>query len=425
MKVALVIPVFNRISYLRQCLDSLQKLTYFPDTIILANDGSTDKDIPAELKRFADATGIAKIIDSTINSGVQRTLHLAIESAISSGHEMIINLDSDAIVKPHFISELLRLYEIGQGKQIVSGFNTHHSYNPVLAQLDGYCIKNYANGINMCFGKELFYKYIKPSFQKSINWDNMTSMIGQADNHKFIISTPSLVQHIGTVSSMGHNDHVDFAQDFKQMSLPNVTLLGINSAHTGNINRAADISQKDIEFGAVNIINETNIPGGYNENWAKMHSRFMIRDLVHNFKTSHVLTIRPDGYVLNWRKWDQTWLDYDYIGATWSYKDNMNVGNGGFSLRSHKLCAAVSELNIPDELIHPDDHTICRTYRRILENDFDIKFAPEEVANNFSIEAYGTSSFQGANQYSGQFGFRGLSVDFSHSEIPANILPAR
>ncbi|MBS1772044.1 MAG: glycosyltransferase family 2 protein [Bacteroidetes bacterium] len=421
MKVALVIPVFDRINYLRQCLDSLAKLSRLPDVMIFVNDGSTDKDVQVLLQQFAEKLNIVKVITLPRNSGVQNALAKGLDDAVASGCDMLINLDSDAIVKPDFIDTLLLLHNAGNGKQIVSGFNTHHDYNPVINQFDTYCTKNYANGINMCFSSEQYYNYIKPTFGNSINWDRMASMMCQADDLQFIISTPSVVQHIGDVSSMGHDD-IDYALDFTHLFLPDVTLFGINGRN-GNIQRAAQISQKDIKFGAVNIIEDSSVSGYDTNDWPYAYSRFMMKNLAYQFDTSHVLTIQPDAYIVNWRKWEDDWLKWDYIGATWGYKDNKNVGNGGFSLRSKKLCSILSELNIPSNLMHPHDHHICRSYRNMLENDYGIRFATEEVANNFSIEAYGSSIFSGGNDYSGQFGFKGTKVNFSNSDIPANMLP--
>jgi hypothetical protein len=130
-------------------------------------------------------------------------------------------------------------------------------------------------------------------------------------------------------------------------------------------------------------------------------------------ETDYVLIIHADGYVVNAWAWDDRWLKYDYIGATWGYKDNMNVGNGGFTLRSKKLLNVIKDYDVPHGTI--EDDFICRKIRKELEVKHGIKFAPEEVANKFSIEAYGASAFtdmQGfkANTYTGQLGYHGYGV---------------
>lgn len=102
-------------------------------------------------------------------------------------------------------------------------------------------------------------------------------------------------------------------------------------------------------------------------------------------QTSHFLHIEWDGWVLDHTLWDDDWLQYDYIGAPWPWhKDRLNVGNGGFSLRSKALHRFLT--NNPSEfpLTHPEDDALCRLYRPKLERFF--KWAPEEVAAQFSLE---------------------------------------
>ena len=388
MKIALVIPMYNRPEYVRRCFDSLSKLTVKPDLFVLVDDGST-----VELPAF-DGHWIKQK-----NGGVKSALLTGIEYAFDNGADLVINLDSDAIVKPDFVDRVVELHQ--SSGLITSGFN--NPKEPILHD----CIKRHANGINMCFDRKQYEAYIKPALlKKTGNWDYYSS----ESAGKVAITIPSCVQHIGMISSMGHTG-ADRAHDFKTLSLPDVTLFGIDSHDVAGIKRAAEISQRDIEFGAVKIITDDLFTkGGSNEQRREDYSKFMIKHLTEHFNTSHVLTIHADGYVLNADAWDNDWLQYDYIGATWFYKDNMNVGNGGFSLRSKKLCDILASYDLAGGHYHPEDHHICRTYRPALES-LGIKFAPEEVANRFSIEAYSVPA--PANKWSGQFGFHSVHADLT------------
>jgi hypothetical protein len=115
-------------------------------------------------------------------------------------------------------------------------------------------------------------------------------------------------------------------------------------------------------------------------------------------KTSHYLVIQWDGWVLDGSLWNNQWLDYDYIGAPWEWhKDGLNVGNGGFSLRSRALGRFVGETRsyVPK---HPEDDTLCREYRRDLESK-GFTWASEATAARFSFErapATKTFGFHGA-----------------------------
>lgn len=119
------------------------------------------------------------------------------------------------------------------------------------------------------------------------------------------------------------------------------------------------------------------------------YSRFMCLELWKYISTSHILVIQHDGFVLDASAWTDEFLQYDYIGAPWNYKDGRNVGNGGFSLRSNVLMTMVAH----DQFIQsvgiygPEDEVICRLYGKYLKKQ-GINFAPEELAHRFSYEMH-------------------------------------
>jgi len=110
------------------------------------------------------------------------------------------------------------------------------------------------------------------------------------------------------------------------------------------------------------------------------YSEFVIRHLHEYIDTSHCILAQWDGYILNPLSWLPKFLEYDYIGAPWH--GNI-VGNGGFSLRSRKLLKATARFT---DSAHPEDNFICRKHRQELKRD-GIKFAPADLARQFSIEA--------------------------------------
>lgn len=120
----------------------------------------------------------------------------------------------------------------------------------------------------------------------------------------------------------------------------------------------------------------------------KDYSRFIVKELGKYIPDKyHVLIIQSDGYVINDDAWSDDFLNYDYIGAPWNYKDGRNVGNGGFSLRSarlqHILC---NDTDI--KMYHPEDEATCRLYRQYLEDKWGIEFAPDDIAHSFSFEMH-------------------------------------
>lgn len=135
------------------------------------------------------------------------------------------------------------------------------------------------------------------------------------------------------------------------------------------------------------------------------YSAFVLKRLVEHIETAHVLLIQWDGYVVNPAAWRAEFLSCDYIGARWFWHDAqkepnaaMRVGNGGFSLRSRKLLAALQDERI--QLAGNEDETICRAFRSLLEREHGIVFASEALADAFAFEA--------AYPVGRPFGFHGL-----------------
>ena len=134
------------------------------------------------------------------------------------------------------------------------------------------------------------------------------------------------------------------------------------------------------------------------------YSAFMLRGLATHITTPFVLVVQWDGYVLDASAWDPAFLEYDYIGAPFrSGPQGWLVGNGGFSLRSAKLLAAMQNPAIT--ISNPEDTCICHENRDRLERDFGIRFAPSDVASRFSYERVAPTG--------PTFGFHGL-FNFHH-----------
>lgn len=123
---------------------------------------------------------------------------------------------------------------------------------------------------------------------------------------------------------------------------------------------------------------------------------FVTKTLWPFITTDHVLIVQYDGMAVNNAKWTDDYLNYDYIGAKWV--DNV-VGNGGFSLRSRRLYSQLQSTVIHvDTDIEAEDVLICRKYYNYLV-DKGIKFAPYELADQFSHENW--------PGFSDTFGFHG------------------
>lgn len=107
-------------------------------------------------------------------------------------------------------------------------------------------------------------------------------------------------------------------------------------------------------------------------------------------KADYSMSVHEDGFILNPELWDDSFLEYDYIGATWA--DGV-VGNGAFNIESILMAKEKLKLPFYERLADPfdgrpflpSDVYLCREHRATLEAQ-GIRFAPAEVADRFSAE---------------------------------------
>jgi hypothetical protein len=210
------------------------------------------------------------------------------------------------------------------------------------------------------------------------------------------------------------------------LSLKTVTLICIDGI--GNIDpaiKAIGHSIQKINFAKVVLLTPQktslenknieiiNIP---KMNWNE-YNEFVISKFTDYFDTDFALLCQDDGYVSNPEMWTDEFLNYDYIGAPWpldlknqlmfnlekgtdlhckpfikntpklkNYNaNNYRVGNGGFSLRSKKLCEFVKKFTekYPEK---PEDNIISIYEKEEIENN-GMKIAPIEIAAKFSVES--------------------------------------
>lgn len=429
MRLGLVLTCFNRPAELRRCLASLQGCT-IPQGLefVIVDDASTDPDTTNQIQQFSLPGVTFHKIRHERNQGIRGALITGIHNAFSHDIDMVINLDSDAIVKPEFFTRLVELYQQARQPQIITGFHcvTRNANgterHPVLAQENGFWLKSSVGGINMAFGRQAFERWILPALKQLGNWDYHTCLNSMRDGVPILCAVPSLVQHIGLRSSLGHTtaEEPDLAADWFTLELPMVTLIGVDCVNVARLVKAAQISMREIKFGDVVLLSSKPYTGAGAE-WLKpcpaitskeQYSHFVVRELYKYVNTSHALIFQHDGYVVNPQAWREDFLLCDYIGGTWWYKDGFNVGNGGFSLRTRHFMETVATApEITDT--SPEDHVLCRQYRPLLETKYNMRFATEDLANRFSIEAFGVLD----KKYSGQFGFHGTLVDFTGADI--------
>lgn len=197
------------------------------------------------------------------------------------------------------------------------------------------------------------------------------------------------------------------------IQLPSVTLICVATRDHEAAEKALISSQQGIKFGSVKLLTDATVsntrvshsthgenfviqkiyipPFSYIDEW----NRFIFYNLHEYVDTDYCLLIHPDGYVINPDKWDNRFLDYDYIGAPWPESRTfittggqmIRVGNS-VSIRSKRLLQLPSQLGLywkPHDGHTNEDTAICVHYRYHF-TDAGMTFAPVEIAALFSHE---------------------------------------
>jgi hypothetical protein len=216
----------------------------------------------------------------------------------------------------------------------------------------------------------------------------------------------------------------------KKLVLNNVTLTCVSGVNIRKSIFALWASQRNIDFYDIKLV--TNLPIKYKPKWLNVeiaqenelssideYSHFCVYSLNKHINSSYILLVQADGYILNYKKWNPEFLNYDYIGAPWRLRsdayidpfgNHQRVGNGGFSLRSKRLLDVPKNNNVEwnvnsnDFFRHmnvneqAEDGIICIHNRHVYENagcifatfDIALRFSREQLMpENLKIQTFG------------------------------------
>jgi len=209
MKIGIVVTIYNRPEYFSRMLDSLKKAELLDSELFMVNDNSTDPTVNRLFHEFSLPNIKIKKVVNDKNRNMFYGLRLGWGYFHSGNFDILANLDSDAIVKPYFLPILLQLNELFPDN-IISGFNT--SNHPIYETFSKYHTKSSIGGINFLFSKHLYPPIA--DFLKDLEWDWNVCHFMQKQKKDFIVSNPSVVQHIGVSSTLKSHIRIDVADDF-------------------------------------------------------------------------------------------------------------------------------------------------------------------------------------------------------------------
>jgi len=214
-KVGLAITTYNRIDYLRTFVDSLLNSDLSKvDIICIVDDCSTENVKPILERVKAVYPEKTIILKTKLNSQIWITLKAAMDYLISEGCKTLINLDPDCILRKEWLNRVLDLHNRFP-EDIVTGFNTLANH-PIRETHEDYYVKGSCGGINMVYNINTYYDIIVPSFNTKTSWDTTSNGRTRAKRKKIIVTRPSVIQHIGSFSTMGHHGGdkaLDFIED--------------------------------------------------------------------------------------------------------------------------------------------------------------------------------------------------------------------
>jgi GT2 family glycosyltransferase len=101
--VSIVIPVYNRKEFTRDCLLSLRRQTLPADDTIIVDDGSTDDTREMLRREFPEVS----VVCGDGNLFWTAAINLGIKEALKKGTEYILTLNNDTVAAPDFIEKMM------------------------------------------------------------------------------------------------------------------------------------------------------------------------------------------------------------------------------------------------------------------------------------------------------------------------------
>lgn len=180
------------------------------------------------------------------------------------------------------------------------------------------------------------------------------------------------------------------------LDLPNVTLLLVATRGHALTRLVIDDCLTKAAFGDILLYTDkpelVPIPGARYEIVPDFPNkleagRFYYGVAMAKVETDFALLLEWDGGIFDATKWKTEFFDYDYIGAPWPRnisRGENEVGNGGFTLMSKRLGEFICHNRAQFDCT--TDFDVCRKHRKGLERAGGFRWAPVDVAADFSWE---------------------------------------
>jgi len=158
------------------------------------------------------------------NLGMYDSLLTGHDWAFGNGYDFVVTLADDIVVNNYFYA-YMDYYRRIFPDNIISGFNTLSESNlgeprhPVIHDGGWYVKKKTSGSACMGIDRDLYRLYFRPALEERVlnggGWyDTLATGRAYIDNRGVVCTVPSVAEHIGMESTMGHTDNPDVACDF-------------------------------------------------------------------------------------------------------------------------------------------------------------------------------------------------------------------
>lgn len=141
IQISIIIPVYNNVTYLRECLTCLTSQTFTEFEVLCIDDASENKKTVRILQEYAEMDNRFKVIENVANLGAGATRNLGIEK---SEGKYLLFLDSDDLFENTMLEELYIQAEMQCADIVFTEYDNHMQVNTQVEIQEPY-LKRYYN----------------------------------------------------------------------------------------------------------------------------------------------------------------------------------------------------------------------------------------------------------------------------------------
>jgi glycosyltransferase involved in cell wall biosynthesis len=232
---------YNRPDYLAACLESLRN-TYLPkDVTIHIIDDHSNAQTKRIIKAFKCGCNVVKTF-KTERAGLYDSILFGHDTAFQDD-DFVITLSDDCIVNNYFY-DYFDYYRHIFPLNIISGFNSltlsenGTPRHPVLYNHGWFISKITSGSLAMGINRFHWEQYFRPTIIARMKrgkscYDTIATREAHYEGYGVICTVPSVCEHTGTKSTMGHGNNPDISCDFQRNYHPRdqkKTIVSVNIA---------------------------------------------------------------------------------------------------------------------------------------------------------------------------------------------------